>query len=445
MCLTLSLKFTQIFRRIIMEDLQNLKYKELQKLAKAAGIKANSPKAELISALESLKNVEKNDDDTPKNVNKSLRDNIDVEVQNKLNETFEKDNSTLNVTFDKEEDEENNLTNDSQKTLDQSEEGSKSRFAEFMDNDLEISFKRTTRSSTPVTDKRKSVASNKSITKTPKNDYLSKKCKTPLRKVLKTPGSIQKKSEKKVDSNIPRFMKGKAGKVPNFAKIHAKNSDKLESLDDYFEKKKKLTDTMKKQLDKAKALAEEHNSIVSQVKSRMSVKQFAPSVTSTAKMNLNFGGSASQTGSAPFQFNSKPVAAAPKTEKKERKDVKEVTKKAKPAAKKASARRNSDPKPLMNITNKSMNITNNKSVSEKSISKTPGKAKFDLAASLAKPLNYQPHKGKIQPLQKKKKTTTPQIAACSQEETKQRQMEVIKGVRLNKRAELLMMRRKVSN
>ena len=48
-------------------------------------------------------------------------------------------------------------------------------------------------------------------------------------------------------------------------------------------------------------------------------------------------------------------------------------------------------------------------------------------------------------MEKKKKAVAPKLGAATQEETKQRQMDVIKGVRLNKRAELLMMRRKVSN
>merc|ERR1711997_640444 len=119
----------------------------------------------------------------------------------------------------------------------------------------------------------------------------SKKNLTPLRKTIKTPSSIQKKS---AESNIPRFVKyanaqrGKssARKVPNFAKIHEKNFKKMESLDDYVEKKKKLTDTVTKQLDKARELAKEHSSIVTKVKSSLNAK-FA--VTSVDKMNLNFG------------------------------------------------------------------------------------------------------------------------------------------------------------
>ena len=422
-----------------MEDLNKLKYKELQKLAKAAGIKANSPKAELVKALEDLNNENEKVDVEKSSV---LVDDIDENQQNKLNETFEKENSTLNITFEKNEND-CDVTNDSQRTEDQSADANSnlSRFVEFMDDGKEeISFRRTSRRSL---EKRTStpMSSLKSNSKTPR-DYLSRKNKTPLRQVVKTPGSVQKK---KSDSNIPRFMKftskGKSStrKVPNFAAIHAKNSDKLESLDDYVEKKKKLTDTVTKQLDKARALAAEHNSIVKQVKSK-----FVPTVTSTAKMNLNFG-NMSTSKQEPFKFDSKPVAAAPKVVPKERKDMKTATKVKSEARKPVKSNRGRDnvdaaPKPLFNITNtdKSINMT------ERSMTKTPGK-KFDLKASLAKPLSYEPHKGKIKPLEKKKKAVAPKLGAATQEETKQRQMDVIKGVRLNKRAELLMMRRKVSN
>merc|ERR1719410_2583486 len=133
------------------------------------------------------------------------------------------------------------------------------------DGKEEISFRRSSRvrgarSSTPI-------SSTKSKPNTPKLDYLSKKNQTPLRKTIKTPSSIQKKS---AESNIPRFVKyanaqrvkSSARKVPSFAKIHEKNFKKMESLDDYVEKKRTLTDTLTKQLDKARELAKEHSNIV---------------------------------------------------------------------------------------------------------------------------------------------------------------------------------------
>lgn len=76
--------------------------------------------------------------------------------------------------------------------------------------------------------------------------------------------------------------------------------------------------------------------------------------------------------------------------------------------------------------------------------RTPGKLRFDLNASLAKGLSYQPHKERVKPVERKKKSA-PVLAAAFQEETKARQMEEIKVVRLNKRAELMMMKRKMSS
>jgi len=476
-----------------------MKYKELQKLAKKVGVKANLPKADLIQAL--LENSQETFEEKEAAVEEEAlvpleESKLDCTFelvneieQNAVNETFEKEAEVLNQTFDKEQD----LTKDEQdstlETLDNSTNDS--RFVEFMENEEEeeVNFKassRRTRSlekapSTPSPIVKK-VVDRKSIgRKSTPLDYLSAKNKTPLRKTAKTPGSIQKKTsktpasiQKKAESQIPRFVtfaqKNKAGKIPDFAKMHEKNFKKMESLDTYIEKKKKLTDTVTKQLDRAKALSMEHNSLVKQLKSKTprnrdtTDSKFVPAVTSTAKMNLNFGAQTANQNSqsfkfgssvstnksgAPFKFSAKPVAAAPKVVPRQRQDLKSSTMAkaaSKPLTSNKSVRKslvNQTPnKPLMNITNNA-----NKSInqSNKSINGTPSK-KFDLAASLAKPLGYKPHTGKLKPWEKKKKeVVVNKLESSTQELTKQRQMEVIKGVRLNKRAELLMMRRKMSS
>ena len=188
-----------------------------------------------------------------------------------------------------------------------------------------------------------------------------------------------------------------------------------------------MADFLTKQLDKARELAKGHTSTVSSQNAKFAV-------TSVEKMNLNFG-SSSAPSAQPFKFSavaSDKTAPVPKILPKERKDIKVATR-SKPAGVKRNAKPKADVesqvKPFLNITNKSMNET-----------KTPAK-KFDLAASLAKPLPYQPHKGKLKPVGRKKVDSVPALPSPTYEEAKQRQTEVIKGVRLNKRAELLMMRR----
>lgn len=485
-----------------LEKMENMRYKELQKLAKKVGVKANLPKAELIQALlennseseKEIENVGVEEALVPLEDSKldATFELVDESEQNALNETFEKEAEVLNQTFEKEESLSKDVKESPIETVDQDitletldgqdttletldDSKNNSRFVEFMEKDEEeIDFKtrRTTRSleKAPVTPSpivKKTVA-RKSVggTKMTPRDYLTVKNKTPLRKTVKTPGSIQKKTE----SQIPRFVKfaqkSKSGKIPDFAKMHENNFKKMESLDTYIEKKNKLTDTITKQLDKAKALSMEHNSLVKQLKSKTprntdtTDSKFVPAVTSTAKMNLNFGsstenqnkqafkfGSSSTTKTAePFKFSAKPVPAAPRVVPKQRQDLKSSTMPKhktqnviKPARK--SLVNPAPSKPLLNITNnanKSINSTN------KSMTGTPSK-KFDLAASLAKPLNYKPHTGKLKTWEKKKKDMASKLGSSTQGETKKRQMTVIKGVRLNKRAELLMMRRKMSS
>jgi len=470
--------------------MEKMKYKELQKMAKKVGVKANLPKAELLQALldNNLGGTGTDQDGeislVPLEESKldATFETVNESEQNALNETFEKEaiNNTfdkketdvLNRTFEKEDSKDSTLeTLDEQditlETLDSSENNS--RFVEFMERDKEdeVNFrvtKRRTKSIEKASVTPSPVAklvSRKSVGRasmTPR-DYLSSKNKTPLRKTTKTPGSIQKKPE----SQIPRFVKfaqkGKVGKIPDFAKMHEKNFKKMDSLDTYVEKKKKLTDTITKQLEKAQALSMEHNSLVKQLKSKtprntdITDSKFVPAVTSTAKMNLNFGtenqckqfkfSSSSAKSAEPFKFTAKPVAAAPKVVPKVRQDLKRSTMPkhnpkddVKPPRKSLS--KPTPNKPLLNITNNA-----NRSIN-KSMTGTPSK-KFDLAASLAKPLTYKPHTGKLKAWETKKKDVSSKAGSSTQEETKQRQMQVIKGVRMNKRAELLMMRRKMSS
>ena len=82
------------------------------------------------------------------------------------------------------------------------------------------------------------------------------------------------------------------------------------------------------------------------------------------------------------------------------------------------------------------NITNSSSVSIHS----PSRNNFDLKASLSKPLSYKPHKGKLGEWNPRK-TLEQRKALSNKMACKTKKGDIIRGVRLNKRTELLMKKR----
>ena len=418
--------------------LEGMKYRELQKMAKDLGVKANGNKKDLIKVIMGQDQRESEDEAL-----------TDVEVP-----LIPLEESTLNKTFDMDESEQNALNEtfeleSSKEPAVKEDEGS--RYVEFSEK------KAKHRGSPKVKPAARGGSRGGLSTPVSQDSYLSKKNKTPLRGVAKTPSSIAKKEVKAVQkvpgkaSNIPRFVEfahskkttTKLGKVPDFAKLHKKQMEKMESL----------TDTVTKQLDRAKALTNDHKDLMKRMNERKTPGKtpgakksekktpgkFAPTTLTTAKLNLNFG--ATNPTGAPFKFSAKPgTAPIAKVVPRPRKDLKSATMGKKTEKTPVAARRrvseakkgvdsvDSKQKPAL------VNITNS------SIVGTPGK-KFDLKASLAKGLSYKPHKGKLAPLMGKqteaKGSNTPQV------ESKQRQMAVIKGVRLNKRAELMMKNRQI--
>ena len=426
--------------------LEGMKYRELQKMAKDLGVKANGNKKDLIMVI--LGQDEKESED------EAL---TDVEVP-----LIPLEESALNKTFDMDESEQNALNEtfeleSSKEPIVKEDEGS--RYVEFSAKKHNEEKHKGTPKASIVKPRARGGSRGGGSTPVSQEGYLSKRNKTPLRGVAKTPSSIVKKDVKVVQkvpgkaSNIPRFVEfahskkttTKLGKVPDFAKLHKKQMAKMESL----------TDTVTKQLDRAKALTNDHNDLMKRMNERKTPGKtpaakkienktpgkFAPTILTTAKLNLNFG--ATNSTGVPFKFSAKPGTApiAPKVVPRPRKDLKSTTmgKKAEKAPVAARRRVSEATKGVDSLDSKQKpalaNITNS------SIVGTPGK-KFDLKASLAKGLSYKPHKGKLAPLTGKqtesaKGSNTPQV------ESKQRQMAVIKGVRLNKRAELMMKNRQI--
>lgn len=435
-----------------MDDFERMNYRDLQRLAKTAGVKANLPKADLIKALQdnaandSFKETEDGagnltedgaaniTEDGAANMTEDLNSTFEVEEKEEgqadvLNRTFDKENDSevLNQTFEKDTEGTQkrrsgrlSVGNITKATL-TSETVNSPKPRKASSGGKLISLPVPARAPTLRVEKptprsskesgarilkpmgRKSVSTPKSVTK----------MMTPSLKSIKKPtlGSSVKKlnpgpsaTKHVATTNIPRFVKF-ARKVPDFSKMHEKEFKKMESLDTYLDKKRKRTETVQEQLKlKAATLTEEHNKIVEKLKARTPGSKFVPTVTSTTKMNLNFGSKTPGT-KEPFKFSAAPAAPL-STKKPERAQtgVKTLTKeKSRPAPNpkaentpkptKSETARTPVVKPLFNITNKSVNAT------PSSTKKT-----FDLKASLAKPLGYKPHVGKLPTWGEKKVT-----------------------------------------
>ncbi|XP_045187094.2 nucleolar and spindle-associated protein 1-like [Mercenaria mercenaria] len=206
-------------------------------------------------------------------------------------------------------------------------------------------------------------------------------------------------------TSIPRFaafVKKRQEAKPitpgnkDWDKIHKKNFDKFDSIDVYLNKKRKRAEEMTASVKKAKTLLSEVRTAVDKLKSHKTpdtnenkfvkprvsnankTTPFKPTVVNTSKMNLNFG-----TKKSPKTLPRNPTKPV----------VSSTVKSTQPAARKSTgsvAQRKS-------LTTPFKFTAVNPSTLNHTIASTK-KPAFDLKASLARPITWKPHKGKLKPV-----------------------------------------------
>lgn len=440
------------------DKLNDLKYRQLQKLAKEHGVKANLPKAEMIKALLEAA-ASKNDDavmeeQVPDQVDEAVSEeeasktlSPEIAQDASANETEVEEKSPVKALTKQPSRRNSRISRLFDKEAFDVEAAKVSRFAEKMGvnsprrrssilnltpvkkgesasaigsplvvgSPFVAKFLNEKVSSSEVqASLRKLVAANSksssspsvstSFAKTPlhkrssmnaqprtsngktvtKVDEKKKKTVTMKAQLVGTPGSITKA---KASTGIPRPRK-----VPDFAKLHAKQFRKMDTLNQYLDKKKEriaaLTPGPKSRVQSTIASAKK---VVSAVTGTRKSPRNMP-VTEVSKANFNFssGNSSQNSQKKPFVFKANSISS--------------------PATNKV----------LHNITNSSPD----------------------------KKTSYKPYTGKLKPWNPKETLKERQQMAnktLGNKTVKEKQMTFIKGVRLNKRTELMLQKRRMEN
>uniref|UniRef100_A0A7M4FL63 Nucleolar and spindle associated protein 1 n=1 Tax=Crocodylus porosus TaxID=8502 RepID=A0A7M4FL63_CROPO len=401
-------RLAAIMEPLSLRPLQSLKYCELQQVAKAAGLRANLKADKLLKALKQHFH-ETNEEDGSK-------DSTDTEFNSQEEVSFvtERRGKWRKTATRKKVSKENANTNTENREFSVEEELAR----------------------TPVS---KNVSDMKENETPPGKADMG-------RKILQN-----EVSGGQIPLHVSRLSKsGKKGMksvTPNFKKLHEAHFKKMESIDDYIERKNKLLENLGSSINEVKVLANKFNHQKAfekgtphcstktgssgrkflfsprPQKGRFSATctpgnlQYSPcnslstasrsvlsrksscnhSVLSTKKMNVRFSGSTK---------DNEHKRSLAKTPSRKCPDLEICTPDSKKKSKPIISSRGTTNLELAESKTKAAAITPFKFAAQ-TLEPTSGKKPtFDLQASLSRPLGYQPHKGRLKPWGETKETST---------------------------------------
>ncbi|KAM8833720.1 nucleolar and spindle-associated protein 1 isoform 3-T3 [Synchiropus picturatus] len=372
------------------EDLDSMKYADLQRLAKKLGIKARMKADKLLKAVkqhyEQEKEAEKRDEST-----------VDFETPAQEDDQVQPESSHPTVFVNTRrgrgkamkrksllETESKDLSSDGDDTL-PLEDLQPSAVSSPKSGDKEVSTPGITKAK-----KRHVSTENGSKLQPEVHDEAPSKCDT---------GRPQEKALLAAKSGgIPRLKKAKSKTfTPNFKKMHEAQFNKMESIDSYVQRKNKQKEMLKssaKETQKAnpgrtsmfspapsnKRPVEDKRRLTYSAAKKEDVP-FRPSVLSTRRINVRFS-EATRDNEYKGSLIKTPARMSP--------CVTSITPKTNDVGKLNNSRTS------MLSTSK----TNGTFVFSANTTATPGthkKPTFDLKASLSRPLGYKPHTGKLKP------------------------------------------------